>query len=170
MAKCSDGSLDVFMSMGEGHVLSVYQFSSFCAKTSNYDSSLKLRVSLLIFVRSVHRIFSFLQVQCNLFKTKLSYMAMLHMDDDMMDDEPRLVFFPTVEREDRDYYRPTGDPLGHTYEKRTPRFYGVRCGDEGVLPDEMVGEHDWSLLKEFLFKQFLSFMWRQKFEWESTLN
>ena len=60
------------------------------------------------------------QVQYNLFKTKLSYMAMRHMDDDMMD-EPRLVFFPTVEREDRDYYRPTGDPLGHTYEKRTPR-------------------------------------------------
>ena len=63
---------------------------------------------------------------------------MLHMDDDMMD-EPRLVFFPTVEREDRDYHRPTGDPLGHTYEKRTPRFYGVRCGDESELPDEMVG-------------------------------
>ena len=63
---------------------------------------------------------------------------MLHMDDDMMD-EPRLLFFPTVEREDRDYYKPTGDPLGHVYEKRTPRFYGVRCGDQSELSNEMVG-------------------------------
>jgi hypothetical protein len=61
------------------------------------------------------------------------------MDDEMMD-EPRLLFFLTVEREDREYYRPTGDPLGHTYEKRTPRFYGVRCGDESELPDGMVGD------------------------------
>ena len=79
----------------------------------------------------------YIQVQYNLFRTKLSFMGMLHMDDDMMD-EPRLVFFPTVEREDRDYHRPTGDPLGHTYEKRTPRFYGVRCGDQSKLSDEMV--------------------------------
>lgn len=63
---------------------------------------------------------------------------MLHMDDEMID-EPRLVFFPTVEREERDYYRPTGDPLGHMYEKRTPRFYGVRSGDQQKLPGELVG-------------------------------
>jgi hypothetical protein len=92
-----------------------------------------------IYILLFHCIVSFLQVQYNLFKTKSSYMAMLHMDDEMMD-EPRLLFFLTVEREDREYYRPTGDPLGHTYEKRTPRFYGVRCGDESELPDGMVGD------------------------------
>jgi hypothetical protein len=82
---------------------------------------------------------------------------MLHMDDDMMD-EPRLIFFPTVERENRDYHRPTGDPLGHTYEKRTPRFYGVRCGEQSDLPDEMVGEYGrW---KEFIWIIHPVFQWR----------
>ena len=80
------------------------------------------------------------QVQYNLFKPKLA-MPFAYMDDETMM-EQRLLFFQNFERGERDYHRACkeNNEGEFSFQKRTPRFYGIRpCDDnQSVLDKEAV--------------------------------